>query len=230
MTIKDYQALAQKSLGGKFNDIDLLVTALTHRSYLNEHRKSVSAHNERLEFLGDAVLELAVTEYLYNEYDEAEGVLTNWRSALVRTESLSAASHLLGFEAYLRLSRGEKNGSQRARDQILANAFEAVIGAIYLDQGYPAAQAFVAKNILQKLDKILEQDAWRDAKSLLQEKAQSVDSLTPSYRVMEEEGPDHDKKFTIGVYVGDELKGKGTGPSKQSAQQKAAEQALAKYA
>ena len=229
MTQNDYQALAAKSLSGKFNDAGMLVTALTHRSYLNEHRKSVSEHNERLEFLGDAVLELTVTEYLYDQYDEPEGVLTSWRSALVRTESLSEVANRLGFEPYLRLSRGEKNGSRRARDQILANSVEAVIGAIYLDQGYDAAKQFVAKNILSKLDTILEKDTWRDAKSLLQEKAQSADSLTPSYRVMEEEGPDHDKKFTIGVYVGDELKGQGIGPSKQSAQQKAAEMALKKY-
>jgi ribonuclease-3 len=229
MTKNDYQALAKKILAGAFKDIELLVTALTHRSYLNEHRKSVKEHNERLEFLGDAVLELTVTEYLYEQYDEAEGILTNWRSALVRTESLSEAAHRLGFEPYLRLSRGEKNGSQRARDQILANAMEAVIGALYLDQGYEAAKQFVTTNILSKLDGILEQDTWRDAKSVLQEKAQSAESMTPNYRVMEEEGPDHDKQFTIGVYVGDELKGKGSGPSKQSAQQKAAEQALKQY-
>lgn len=229
MTKNDYQTLAKTSLGKEFKSVDLLVTALTHRSYLNEHKKSVSEHNERLEFLGDAVLELVVTEYLYHNYAEPEGILTNWRSALVRTESLSEAGHRLGFEAYLRLSRGEKNGSQRARDQILANAMEAVIGAIYLDQGYQAASDFIQTNILSKLDGILEDNAWRDAKSLLQEKAQSRDSLTPSYKVMEEEGPDHDKKFTIGVYVGDELKGQGTGPSKQAAQQKAAEKALKQY-
>lgn len=229
MTKNDYQALAKTSLGKEFKSADLLLTALTHRSYLNEHKKSVSEHNERLEFLGDAVLELAVTEYLYQEYNEPEGILTNWRSALVRTESLSEAAHRLGFEPYLRLSRGEKNGSQRARDQILANAMEAVIGAIYLDQGYEAANAFIKTNILSKLDGILEDNAWRDAKSLLQERAQSRDSLTPNYKVMDEEGPDHDKQFTIGVFVGDELKGKGIGPSKQSAQQKAAEEALKQY-
>lgn len=225
----DYQKLARDHLGGAFNDVNLLQTALTHRSYLNEHRKSVKEHNERLEFLGDAVLELIVTEYLFHEYDEAEGVLTNWRSALVRTESLSEAAHILGIEAYLRLSRGEKRGSQRARDQILANAFEAVIGALYLDQGYEAAKSFVTANILSKLDHILEQDTWRDAKSLLQEKAQSTEGVTPNYKVTDEEGPDHDKKFTIGVYIGEELRGQGQGPSKQSAQQKAAEEALKQY-
>jgi len=229
VTQSDYQALAKGSLAGVFNDPDLLQTALTHRSYLNEHRKSVKTHNERLEFLGDAILELIVTEYLFHTYDEPEGLLTNWRSALVRTESLSAAADKLGLEPYLRLSRGEKNGGERARLQILANAFEAVIGAIYLDQGYEAAQRFVRDHIIVKLKTILDDDAWRDAKSLLQEQAQSLEGATPNYKVMEEEGPDHDKSFTIGVYIGDELRGQGQGPSKQAAQQAAAEEALKRY-
>jgi len=225
----DYQLMAKQVIGLEFNDPQLLMTAFTHRSYLNEHRKSVKAHNERLEFLGDAVLELIVTEYLYHNYDEPEGILTNWRSALVRTESLSEAAHRLGFEQYLRLSRGEKNGSQRARDQILANCFEAVTGAVYLDQGYEAAKQFVSTNILSKLKAILADDAWRDPKSLLQEQAQSEEGVTPSYKVMSEEGPDHDKSFTIGVFIGDELRGKGAGPSKQAAQQSAADAALKYY-
>jgi ribonuclease-3 len=229
MTQKDYQAFAQDTLGVTFNDINYLLMAFTHRSYLNEHRKSVKEHNERLEFLGDAVLELAVTEYLYQKYDEPEGILTNWRSALVRTESISAAAQKLGFEQYLRLSRGERNGSERARMQILANSFEAVIGAIYLDQGYGAARDFVATNILATLKDILAEDAWRDAKSRLQEVVQSVDGVTPSYKVLSEDGPDHEKTFSIGVYVGDELKGSGEGHSKQAAQQVAAEAALDHY-
>lgn len=229
MTQKDYQLFAVQSLGGTFNDPGLLLLAFTHRSYLNEHKKSVFEHNERMEFLGDAVLELVVTEYLYHNYAEPEGILTNWRSALVRTESISAAAQKLGFENYLRLSRGERNGSDRAREQILANAFEAVIGAIYLDRGYEAARQFVTDTILITLKDILERDAWRDAKSRLQEVVQSVDGVTPSYKVHEEEGPDHDKIFTIGVYVGEQLKGKGTGHSKQMAQQKAAEAALQQY-
>lgn len=229
MTQKDYQTLARLSLGGNFNDIEILVTALTHRSYLNEHRKTVKEHNERMEFLGDAVLELIVTEFLFEQYDEAEGILTNWRSALVRTESLSESADQLQIEPYLRLSRGEKNGGERARAQILANAFEAIIGAIYLDQGYDAVKAFVTKNILSKLDKILKHDTWRDAKSLLQEKAQSQEGVTPNYKVLDEDGPDHDKQFTIGVHIGDELRGQGQGPSKQAAQQAAAEEALEKY-
>jgi len=196
-----YQDLAVEKLGGKFNNPELLVTALTHRSYLNEHKKSVKEHNERLEFLGDAVLELVVTEFLYKTYSEPEGILTNWRSALVRTESISAASERLGFNEYLRLSRGEKRGSERARQQILANCFEAIIGAIYLDQGYDAAAVFITKNILSTLEGILETGSWMDGKSRLQEIAQSVDGATPHYKVVSEEGPDHDKIFTIVVMV-----------------------------
>jgi len=224
-----YQDLAVEKLGGKFNNPELLVTALTHRSYLNEHKKSVKEHNERLEFLGDAVLELVVTEFLYKTYSEPEGILTNWRSALVRTESISAASERLGFNEYLRLSRGEKRGSERARQQILANCFEAIIGAIYLDQGYDAAADFITKNILSTLDGILETGSWMDGKSRLQEIAQSVDGATPHYKVVSEEGPDHDKIFTIVVMVNNVTKGQGTGPSKQIAQQRAAEAALTTY-
>jgi len=224
-----YQDLAVEKLGGKFNNPELLVTALTHRSYLNEHKKSVKEHNERLEFLGDAVLELVVTEFLYKTYSEPEGILTNWRSALVRTESISAASERLGFNEYLRLSRGEKRGSERARQQILANCFEAIIGAIYLDQGYDAAAVFITKNILSTLDGILETGSWMDGKSRLQEIAQSVDGATPQYKVVSEEGPDHDKIFTIVVMVNNVTKGQGTGPSKQIAQQRAAEAALTTY-
>src|ERR1043165_6257283 len=143
-----YLDFAKNTLGVKFNDIQLLVTAFTHRSYLNEHKKSVSEHNERLEFLGDAVLELVVTEYLYNNFSEPEGILTNWRSSLVRTESIGAAANKFGFEPLLRLSRGERRGTERARAQILANSYEAVVGAIYLDKGYGASKAFITKSIL----------------------------------------------------------------------------------
>lgn len=224
-----YQTLASDKLGGEFNNLELLLTAFTHRSYLNEHKKTVKEHNERLEFLGDAVLELVVTENLYTNHNEPEGILTNWRSALVRTESISAAGEKLGFNDYLRLSRGEKRGSERARQQILANCFEAVIGAIYLDKGYDAAKTFITNNILVKLDGILESGSWMDAKSRLQEIAQSVDGATPHYKVLSEEGPDHEKTFTIGVFVDNSLKGQGMGPSKQAAQQAAAEAALAIY-
>lgn len=225
-----YQEFARETLGFEFNNIDLLITAFTHRSYMNEHKKSAREHNERLEFLGDAVLELSVTDYLYNNYSEPEGILTSWRSALVRTESISESGDKLGYESLIRLSRGERRGSDRAKAQILANAFEALVGAIYLDQGYEVANKFIHEHILNKLQGILDEGSWRDPKSHLQEVAQSVDGQTPQYRVIEETGPDHDKEFKLGVYVGSELMGTGTGPSKQIAQQQAARTALARYA
>lgn len=224
-----YQTLAKERLGGEFTTLELLITALTHRSYVNEHRKTVFEHNERLEFLGDAVLELVVTEYLYNNYSEPEGVLTNWRSSLVRTESIGAAAVRLGLEPLLRLSRGEKRGTERARAQILANAFEAVTGAIYLDKGYAAAQQFITDNILSTFNDILKTGSWMDPKSHLQEVVQSQGGSTPIYKVLSEEGPDHEKTFTVGVYVDNDLKGEGTGPSKQAAQVAAATTALSRY-
>jgi len=230
MQTQPYQDWAKEKLGFEFQNIQLLITALTHRSYVNEHKKSVSEHNERLEFLGDAVLELVVTDYLYHNFTEQEGILTSWRAALVRTESIGEAGTLLGYEPLVRMSRGEKQGGDRARQQILANAFEAVTGSIYLERGYDDAAAFISKHIISKLDVILESGSWRDAKSHLQEVSQRMDSMTPQYRVIEEVGPDHDKIFTLGVYVGDKLMGKGTGPSKQVAQQQAAQAALEEYA
>lgn len=227
--LQAYQAFAQNTLGVTFNDINLLLTAFTHRSYVNEHKKTVREHNERLEFLGDAVLELVATEYLYANFSEPEGILTNWRSALVRTESIGAAATLYGFEPYLRLSRGEKRGTERARAQILANSYESVIGAIYLDQGYEAAKTFIHSSLLSTFQNILQSGSWQDPKSQLQEHAQSRDGHTPVYKVMSEEGPDHDKIFAVGVYVNSILKGQGMGPSKQAAQVAAAEQALKNY-
>ncbi|HSE29461.1 MAG TPA: ribonuclease III [Candidatus Saccharimonadales bacterium] len=227
--ISKYQKFAEDILGFKFDEPQHLITALTHRSYMNEHKSSATAHNERLEFLGDAVLELVVTEFLYLNYDEPEGILTNWRAALVRTESISAAGSRLGLYDLMRLSRGEKHGSDRAKQQIMANAFEAVIGAIYLDKGYKAASAFVHKHILATLEDILQTGSWRDPKSRLQEVAQSVDGETPVYKVLAEDGPDHDKMFTLGAYIGNKLRGKGSGPSKQMAQQEAAKNALKSY-
>jgi ribonuclease-3 len=224
----NYQKFASDTLGVAFVNIDILITAFTHRSYLNEHKKTVKSHNERLEFLGDAVLELVVTEFLYNNYTEQEGILTNWRSSLVRTESISAAAKKLDFESMLRLSRGEKRGTDRARAQILANTFEAVIGAIYLDQGYEASRIFIEKSLLVTFDEILATGSWMDSKSRLQELIQSRDGHTPNYRVLSEEGPDHDKTFTIGVFVDGNLLGQGTGASKQIGQQKAADEALLK--
>ncbi|MFZ1249357.1 MAG: ribonuclease III [Candidatus Saccharimonadales bacterium] len=229
MDTTPYQTFATDNLGGPFTNLQVLITAFTHRSYLNEHKKSASEHNERLEFLGDAVLELVVTEYLYMTYSEPEGILTNWRSSLVRTESISAAAARLGVEPLLRLSRGEKNGTERARGQILANAFEAITGALYVERGYEAAKVFITENILSTFDNILKTGSWMDPKSRLQEVTQSQVGATPSYRVLSEEGPDHEKEFTVGVYVDDKLVAKGTGPSKQAAQVSAATSALKKY-
>ena len=230
MQTAPYQQFARESLGFEFQNVDLLVTALTHRSYVNEHRKSVSEHNERLEFLGDAVLELVVTDFLFRNYEEAEGILTTWRAALVRTESIGEAGQKLGYEPLVRMSRGEKQGSERARLQILANAFEALIGAIYLERGYDDAAVFITKHITNKLEGILKEGSWRDPKSHLQEVMQKVDGVTPRYVVIEEVGPDHDKVFTLGVYAGDRLVSKGVGPSQQAAQQEAAKAALKTYA
>jgi len=220
---------ASETLGVAFNDVSILVTAFTHRSYVNEHRKTVFEHNERLEFLGDAVLELVVTEYLYVKYPDPEGVLTNWRSSLVRTESIGAAAARLNYESLLRLSRGERRGTARARSQILANCYEAVIGALYLDQGYNAARDYIAKSLLVTFEEILTSGSWMDPKSHLQEVVQSRDSFTPVYKVLSEDGPDHDKVFTVGVFVDGNLKGQGDGPSKQSAQVAAANAALMAY-
>lgn len=225
----NYKQFAKEKLGVEFNDPELLLTAFTHRSYVNEHRKTAHEHNERLEFLGDAVLELVVTEYLFKHYEEPEGILTNWRSALVRTESISAAAAKSDFEPLLRLSRGEKRGTARAREQILANSYEAVIGALYLDQGYEPSKKFIEKTLIVTFDQILKTGSWMDPKSHLQEVVQSKVGHTPQYKVLEEEGPDHEKTFTIGVFVDGKLKGKGQGPSKQAGQVAAAESALKEY-
>lgn len=225
MDIKDLQSV----IDVEFKDPELYEIALTHRSYLNERgQRQYTQHNERLEFLGDAVLELVVTEYLYKNYTDPEGVLTNWRSALVRTESLSEVAATLGLEKFLRLSKGEKKGSKRARLQILANTLEALIGAIYLDRGYESARNFISDNIISTLPKILDDGSWLDAKTKYQETVQENEGHTPEYQVLEETGPDHDKRFTVGAYVNGELRGQGEGTSKQTAQQKAAEDALKK--
>lgn len=229
MDTTPYQEFAKAKLGFAFNNIELLVTALTHRSYVNEHKASVHDHNERLEFLGDAILEMVSSDFLYRNYNEPEGIMTSWRAALVRTESIGAAGKELGYEPLVRLSKGEKHGSERAHDVILADCFEAVIGAIYLDQGYEAAKDFIYKHILNKIDEILEDESWRDPKSYFQELAQKNAGVTPVYRTLKEEGPDHDKNFTVGVYVGDELKGVGNGHSKQEAQTAAAKEGVKSY-
>ena len=223
-----YIEFAKEKLGFEFENIDLLVTALTHRSYVNEH-KSTHEHNERLEFLGDAVLELVTSDFLYRNYDYPEGVMTAVRAALVRTESIGEAGKKLGYEPLVRLSKGEAHGSERAHDSILADCFEAVIGAIYLDQGYEKAREFIDKHILVKIDTVLDEETWRDPKSYVQELAQKIDGETPVYKTLKEDGPDHDKVFTVGVYVSGKLKGTGTGHSKQEAQTEAAREGVKKY-
>lgn len=229
MQAEEYQRFARERLGFEFHDINLLMTALTHRSYVNEHKAQVKDHNERLEFLGDAVLELVSSDFLYRNYDEPEGIMTAWRSALVRTESIGESGEELGYGPLVRLSKGERNGSSRAHAVILADCFEAVIGAIYLDQGYETARAFIEKWILSKMDRILEDGSWRDPKSYLQELAQHIDGTTPVYKVLGEDGPDHDKTFTVGAYVGSTLKGKGNGHSKQEAEGAAAAEGVKLY-
>lgn len=224
-----YIEFAKEKLGFEFDNIELLVTALTHRSYVNEHKSTAHDHNERLEFLGDAVLELVTSDYLYRNYNEPEGVMTALRAALVRTESIGMAGKELGYEPLVRLSKGEQQGSERAHDVILADCFEAVIGAIYLDQGYEVAKDFIYKHIIVKIDAIIEDGLWRDPKSYVQELAQKAEGVTPVYRTLSEEGPDHNKTFTVGVYMGDELRGRGTGHSKQDAQTLAAQEAIRKY-
>ncbi len=218
----------QDQIGIHFSDISLLERAFIHRSYLNEHPKLGLEHNERIEFLGDAVLEIVVTDFLYRNYPNPEGDLTNWRSALVKTESLAKVAEKLGISAYFKLSRGEAKGNARSHALISANAVEAIIGATYLDQGYDTAKKFITEHIISRLPEILESGTWMDPKSKFQELAQERFGLTPNYRVVDENGPDHDKIFTIGVYVGDTLYGKGSGSSKQAGQQEAAAADLAK--
>lgn len=224
-----YQEFAKEKLGFEFKNISLLVTALTHRSYVNEHRVAAVKDNERLEYLGDAVLELVSSDFLYRRYDESEGIMTALRSALVRTESIGEAGYALGYEPLVRLSKGEKMGSRRAHEVIIADCFEAVIGAIYLDQGYETAKDFIAKHILYKIDAIIEGGTWRDPKSYVQELAQKVSGVTPTYRTLREDGPDHDKHFVVAMYIDGEMFASGEGHSKQDAQTVAAKVAVKKY-
>lgn len=217
----------EKKLKLTFKNRDLLEQAFVHRSYLNENRDFHLAHNERLEFLGDAVLELAVTEHLYQKYpDKPEGELTSWRAALVNTKMLSSIGRELGFSDYLMLSHGEAKEEGKARDYILANTVEAFIGALYLDQGLKNAAKFVTKHILSKLPEVLKAELFLDAKSRFQEIAQEKVSITPTYSVLREWGPDHAKHFRIGVYLDKELVAKGEGSSKQEAEENAARNAL----
>ena len=219
----------EKKIGVQFNNPDLLQQAVTHRSYLNEHRDYKLDHNERLEFLGDAVLELVITEYLYENFPNPEGELTNWRAALVNGEMLAKISTKLGVEEFLLMSRGEAKDKGKARQYLLANAFESITGAIYLDQkekGYDACKEFILKNVVVELADIIENKLYMDPKSRFQEVAQDKIGVTPAYKVLEETGPDHERKFTVGIYLGDDLIAQGEGLSKQEAQRNAASAGL----
>ncbi len=224
----DFPSFAQR-LGTSFNDINLLIEALTHRSYLNEHREYTGNHNERLEFLGDAVLELAVTDFLYRKYPATpEGELTSYRAALVNTVSLAKAAQELGIDEFLLLSKGETRDTGRAREVIRADAFEAIIGAIYLDLGYARAEDFIAKHLYIKIDEVIAKRSYQDSKSSFQELTQEKKGITPMYMTLSEVGPDHSKRFTVGVFVGEEEVARGEGQSKQEAEQAAAQAALDK--
>lgn len=224
--MKDFSKLEEK-LNLKFKNRDLLIQAFCHRSYLNENPDFYLPHNERLEFLGDAVLELIVTEELYQKYPEkSEGELTNWRSALVNAKMLSKIANEFGFNDFLLLSKGEEREKGKARIYILANVFEALVGAIYLDQGYDACQKFVKKNLIKELPEILEKRLYKDPKTLFQEEAQERLKITPTYKVLDEWGPEHAKHFLVGVFLKDEMIAKGEGSSKQEAEEQAAKNAL----
>lgn len=217
----------ESKLSLKFNNQDLLLQALTHRSYLNENPSFRLGHNERLEFLGDAVLELVVTEELYNKFPEKpEGDLTSFRAALVNSKMLADVSTELGINDFLVLSRGEAKDTGRARQFILANAFEALIGALYLDAGYESARDFIQRVILSRVDDVLSKKLYKDPKSLFQEEAQDRVGITPTYEVVREWGPDHDKHFVVGVFLEREKVAEGEGPSKQIAQEEAARNGL----
>lgn len=217
----------EESIGIIFNDKTLIKKAFTHRSYLNENRGLKLEHNERLEFLGDAVLELVVTDFLYKKFPEKnEGDLTALRSALVKAETLADAAEKVGMNSYLLLSKGESKDVGRARLYILANTFESVVGAIYLDQGYDVADKFIADQLFSQIDEIIENKKFIDSKSKFQEKAQEKTGVTPVYKLIKEVGPDHNKVFTVSVYIGEEEITTGEGKSKQEAEQQAAQMAL----
>ena len=217
----------EKIIGVEFKDKDLLKQAFTHRSFLNEHKNLKGKHNERLEFLGDAVLELVITDYLFNEYpDKDEGDLTSIRSALVNATTCAEVAKNLNVNDYMLLSKGEAKDIGRARQYILANALEAIIGAIYIDAGYEKAKDFILKNIAPKTLQIVNEQLWVDAKSKFQEKVQDIAGVTPSYKTTKEIGPDHDKKFTVAVFIGETMIAEGEGDSKQDAEQSAARNAL----
>ncbi len=220
-------SLFEKKTNIVFKNKKLLEQAFIHRSYINENGGSKLSHNERLEFLGDAVLEIIVTDFLYRKYpDNNEGELTAYRSALVNAITIGRAAQELGMNDYLLLSKGEAKDIGKARSFIIADTFEAFVGAVYLDQGYAVVHDFIARTLFSKLDKIISQKLWRDSKSLVQEKSQEFLNVTPSYNVVHESGPDHNKSFTIGIFFGNNKIAEGKGHSKQEAEQAAAQAAL----
>jgi len=226
MSLPDFTKF-EKKIGISFKDKSLLKQAFVHRSYINENKDSGLDHNERLEFLGDAVLELAITDYLYKKYlDKTEGDLTAYRSSLVNATTCSQVATELGVNDYLLLSRGEMKDTGRARQYILANTLESIIGAIFIDQGYEKARDFILEYISPLIEGIVREGTWIDSKSLFQEKAQDIEGATPLYKTSKETGPDHDKHFTVGVYLGRVLVAAGDGKSKQDAEQEAARKAL----
>lgn len=230
--LEKYRLFSKERLGFEFKDISLLVTALTHRSFVNEHRRKSHPieHNERLEYLGDAVLEMVTSDFLIRNYDVPEGTMTGWRAAMVCTDSNAESGTELGYGPLIRLSKGESNGTNRGRKSIMADCYEAVIGAIYIDQGYHAVKDFIDKWTTSKMPKIIEEESWRDPKSVVQEYSQKYDAgSTPIYRILKEVGPDHERVFTIGLFVMGHMLGVGTGLSKQDAQSEAAKKAIRYY-
>jgi ribonuclease-3 len=224
--VKDFKKL-EKQLGIRLKDKNLLAQSFCHRSYLNENPNCGLENNERLEFLGDAVIELIVTEYLCKKYPEnPEGELTNWRASLVNAKKLSEIALKLGFNDYLLLSKGEEKEMGKARQYILANTFESYVGAVYLDRGYKTCEQLIKKHLLSELSEILKKGLYRDSKSLFQEKAQEKTGITPTYKVLKESGPDHAKHFTVGVFLDKNLVAEGAGSSKQEAEEVAAKKAL----
>ncbi len=222
MDVKKFEQVC----GIKVKNKDLFREAMTHRSYLNEHREADWQHNERLEFLGDAVLELVVTEYLFANFDNPEGDMTAWRASLVNGEMLAVVAREIGIEQFLMMSKGETQDTGRARNYLLANAVEAIIGAIHLDNGYQASEKFIQEKIITHLDEVLEKKLYLDPKSYFQEQAQEHESITPHYEVLSEEGPDHDREFIMGIFLGKKKIAQGSGSSKQEAQREAAKNAL----
>ncbi len=227
--MKEKFAHLEKEIGVEFKDKNKLIQAFCHRSYLNENPDFDLGHNERVEFLGDAVLELVVTSYLYFNYpDRSEGELTTWRAALVNTKVIGELANELGFQEYILLSKGERRENGKARTHLLADVFEAFVGAIYLDSGYDAAKKFIEEKLITKLPYIIEKGLYRDPKSELQEKTQEEVGVTPAYKILQETGPDHQKHFVMGVFLEENLVGRGEGCSKKEAEEEAAKEALEK--